>query len=153
MDPIVGIVIASSLAQAAGTYISAKSTAEAGKKRAALEAQQHKTNAELAELQALQQEMDRRDDYGRIAAANNASVNFDPLSSPSFLAVKEENEETLARDISNIQLMGQVNRTRSLQSAEASEAEYAGFRTMGRYAWLKPIGIMGEGAYKAAKLS
>ena len=114
MDPILGIVIASSLAQAGATYISAKSTSAAGKKRAELEAQQHKTNAELAELQALQQEMDRRDDYGRIAAAN---------------------------------------KTRSLQSAQASEAEYAGFRTMGRYAWLKPIGIMGEGAYKAAKLS
>ena len=34
MDPIVGIVIASSLAQAAGTYISAKSTAAAQGKKA-----------------------------------------------------------------------------------------------------------------------
>jgi hypothetical protein len=147
------LVIASTIAQAAATFINTKTTAAAGKRRADLETQAHKTNAQLAELQALQQEGDRRKDWEMIAASNNAAVDHDPFSSPSFLAVAEENKNTLTRDIDNIQLMGQINKTRSLQSASAAKAESSGFRTMGRYAFLKPAGILGEGYYKSQKLA
>ena len=145
-------VILSAVAQAGGQYVSSSIKAKAGAKRAAIEAKANKTNADLAELQAIQQENDRRDDYFKIEASNNASINFDPLSSPSFLAIKEENESTLARDINNIQLMGMANKNRFLQSAEAAKIEESSFRSAGRYAWLQPVGTLTEGYYKSEKI-
>jgi len=145
-------VLLSSVLSGAGQFVATRAQAKAGQRTADIMAKQHKTNADLAKLQALQQENDRRKDFEMIEAWNTAQVDYDPWSSPSFLATKEENVATLQRDVENIQLMGKIQQNRSLQTAQAYEIEGANFRTMGQMAWLKPVGTMTEGFYKYKKL-
>ena len=145
-------VLLSSVLSGAGQFVATRAQAKAGQRTADIMAKQHKTNADLAKLQALQQENDRRKDFEMIEAWNTAQVDYDPWSSPSFLATKEENVATLQRDVENIQLMGKIQQNRSLQTAQAYEIESANFRTMGQMAWLKPVGTMTEGFYKYKKL-
>ena len=146
-------LVVSSVLAAGAQYQAGKQQAKAGERRAELEAKQHKTNADLASLQALQQENDRISEWQMLDAANNASIDYDPYSSASSGALTADNEKNLERDIDNIQLMGMINQNRSLLSAESASIEASGFRSAGRYAWVKPLGTLTQGAYQASKVS
>ena len=146
-------LVVSSVLSAAGQYVAGRSAAKAGAQRAELEAKQYKTNADLASLQALQQENDRVNDWAMLEATNNAGFDYDPYSSGSAGALTANNEKNLVRDIDNIQLMGKINENRQAVSAQVSLIEASSFRTAGRFAWVKPLGTLTTGAYRAAKIS
>jgi len=61
----------------------------------------------LAELEATQAELNRRDNARRLAATNVAAFGGDP-SSPTFRAFMASNEEAAEQDINNIRLQGKA---------------------------------------------
>jgi|19_taG_2_1085344.scaffolds.fasta_scaffold00405_9 hypothetical protein len=146
------ILVASSVLSAGAQYISGKQQAAAGEARANIEAKQHKTNSDLAKLQAMEQETDRRLEFAALEATNNASVNYDPFTSASYAALGDANASTLDRDIGKIQLMGRINAERHQQSMESSLFEAGSFRQAGRMAWLAPTATLLKGGYEAGKI-
>lgn len=146
-------LIASSVALAGGQYVMARQQASAGAARAKIEEQQYAKNAELAKLRADQQETDRRRELDAIMASNMAGVSYDPFTSPSFLAIENDNFDQLDRDVGNIQLMGKINAERASASAQISGIEASSFRTAGKFAWLQPGATIMQGAVNAHMIS
>ena len=65
-------VLLSSVLSGAGQFVATRAQAKAGQRTADIMAKQHKTNADLAKLQALQQENDRRKDFEMIEACKRS---------------------------------------------------------------------------------
>lgn len=146
-------LIASSVALAGGQYVMARQQAIAGQQRAKIEGAQKAIDAEVASLQALQQEASRKEELEEILATNNAGVGYDPLTSPSFLAIEKSNYDEFERDAKNIQLMGRMNYDRAQAGAQISNIEASSYKIAGRYAWLQPAGTLLQGATNAKLIS
>lgn len=104
-------------------FASSMSQAKYQRQQAALEAQQREENAELARIEALQQEAERERTLRRTKAqqiAQAAALGFDPLQSRSFFAIQRDTERTASRDIDNIRLNGLVTQSRELLSADSA---------------------------------
>ena len=84
--------IAAMVASSALKAVEAKKAANAQEYAARVRAQQYDQQAKLARLKAEQEEVSRRRDLAELEATNNATVSYDALSSPSFLAIRDENQ-------------------------------------------------------------
>jgi hypothetical protein len=123
--------IAAMVASSALKAVEAKKAANAQEYAARVRAQQYDQQAKLARLKAEQEEVSRRRDLAELEATNNATVSYDALSSPSFLAIRGENKNLLESQIKNIQLLGAINQNAAeqnslLQSRTADIARFSG---------------------------
>ena len=146
------VVMAASVASAASSYAGASAQAKAGAKASRIKAEQSQTNKSMVELQAMTQESDRIKEYARLVSSNVNSVSYDPYSSPSFLAIDKESTKEVNKDISQIRLMGKTKAENYEKQAEIDTIEGDAFRSMGRTAWLQPVGQLMGGAYKAKRV-
>ena len=145
-------VLAASAASAAAQYTATTRQAKAGAEATRIKAETAQTNKSMAELQALDQEVDRMQEYNRLMASNLNSVGYDPFESPSFLAIEGESKSELKGDIDRIRLLGKTKSDNFQSAKDIAIIEGDAFKSMGRTAWLEPAGTMLMGAYKANKL-
>lgn len=149
------ILAAATVAQSVGQLSQGKTQAAYGAAAADLERQQYEENAEIAKLQALDEEARRRRNLRMTEASNAASVaqsGYDPYRSPSFAAITANNERVAAQDIASIRLMGESTAGRNILAAGASELEGRAYRRAGRYAPLTAATTLLGGAYQINRL-
>lgn len=99
------------------------------------EARSYEESKEMAKIEASQQEAERRRQLRMQLASLSTSMSSQGVAlgtSPSVLALKEDEERIAQRDISNIKLMGLSNRRKYEISATGARiggraAEVAGF--------------------------
>ena len=90
-----------------------------------MEAQLHRENAEMAKIQASQEERERRQQLRKQLASLGTSMSAQGVAlgtSPSVLALEEDERRIANEDIANIKLMGMTNRRTYQLSAKSSEA-------------------------------
>jgi soluble lytic murein transglycosylase-like protein len=122
---------------AAMQAISAKQQANATEQAALIEQAAYEEQADMARIQAQQQEADRRREFAQLEAANNNAVNYDPYSSQSFLALTKENRKQRDEDILNIQLMGRSQVRKNELGAKSAGIEAKAARRAGNSAFVK----------------
>ena len=117
--------------------MSAKAAANAQETAALFDKAQLDEQADLAKIQAQQQEVQRRRDLDELTAINNNAMGYDPYSSPSFLAMKKEDKRRMEDDVMNIQLMGRSQVRRFELGSQAAGIEAKSARRAGNMAVLK----------------
>jgi len=147
------VVLAASAASAAAQYSATTRQAKAGAQASRIKAETAQTNKSMAELQALDQEVDRIQEYNRLMSSNLNSVGYDPYDSPSFLAIEGESRSEQRGDIDRIRLLGKHKADNFKNTSDLAKIEGDAFRSMGRTAWLQPAGTMMMGAYQAHKIT
>lgn len=150
-DPItIGLIVASTAVTVAGSMQQASYL----RAQAELEAQQRQENADLAKIEAQQQEAERLRTLRRTEKqqlATGAALGFDPTLSRSFFAITRDTREIAERDISNIRLNGLVTQGRELLAADAARLSgKAGAAAAQTKAFASILGA-GEKIYKVSK--
>tara|TARA_R110000824_G_scaffold357769_2_gene545323 strand:+ start:105 stop:584 length:480 start_codon:yes stop_codon:yes gene_type:complete len=146
-------VLAASAASAAAQYTATTRQAKAGAQASRIKAETAQTNKSMAELQALDQEVDRIQEFNRLMSSNLNSVGYDPYSSPSYLAIEGESRSEQKGDIDRIRLLGKTKADNFQNASDIAKIEGDAFKSMGRTAWLQPAGTVLMGAYKANRIT
>ena len=120
--------------QAAGLFVGLQA-ARAQAQAYEAQAQAYEEQKQLSKIDALQQEADRRDLLRRQLASLGTSMSSQGVAlgtSPSVLALADDEKKLAKQDIANIRLMGMSNRRKYELSASGaraagSSAQMAGF--------------------------
>ena len=110
--------------QAAGLFVGLQA-AKAQAKAYEAQAQAYEEQKEMAKIEASQQEADRRDMLRRQLASLGTSMSSQGVAlgtSPSVLALAEDEKKLAKNDIANIKLMGLSNRRKYALSASGARA-------------------------------
>jgi len=113
-------LIASSAASAGAQVVRGITEARAGQLRADIERGQALQNADLATLEALSDERERRQDFAIWDAEFLSSQYYD---GPSFLAKRRDAEETMETDVAMLAQTGKIKSQRFLTTAESKSIE------------------------------
>ena len=133
--------LALSAAGAYAAYQGNRAQASMGVQSARLRQEQASTEAELARLQAREQENERlrKAEISRAAGiASAASSGFDWWASPTAQSLDNENDRIVAGDISSIRLLGAARQRRALLEGRGAAMLEESYSTMGRNAWIQP---------------
>ena len=110
--------------QAAGLFVGLQA-AKAQAKAYEAQAQAYEEQKEMAKIEASQQEADRRDMLRRQLASLGTNMSSQGVAlgtSPSVLALAEDEKKLAKNDIANIKLMGLSNRRKYALSASGARA-------------------------------
>lgn len=146
------VLIAMAVAQTGLGFIQARQQAATEAAIAEREAEQLEENAELAKIQALQEEEERLREKSRVKAAQlaqAAALGFDPHGSRSFLGIQAETDRVVSRDIDNIRLRGLVTVERNLFAADTARFSGQAARQAGN---LKAFATILDGGLKIARI-
>lgn len=156
-----GVKVISALSQGESEARATERASTFQLEKARLEAEQFEIQAEQARLEGQIQTTERQRELNEVSSFNRALARFDAASSPSFLAIRTENERAAERD----QLIFQGNaasrraallqsslqtRRGALETVGAGAESAASSRRSGR---LSALGSLAQGGIRLRQLS
>ena len=146
------IMLATTIISGTVAAMQAREAGKAAQQAADLKAQEYKVDAALASLQGQEQALAIQEDAWSVQMGNiaRASPNYDPYSSMSWLAIKDDNYDDSQEAIARTTFNAQLNSERRLFNAQ--QQQLAGSASL-RDSYFTGATSLLKGGYRGAKLS
>lgn len=147
------VLAAASIASAVGQMGASAAASRQAQTAAAFQAQSAREAADMARLQAADEENRRNKQLETVLATNQAWAARAGLAihSPSFAAIQQDSSTMAAEDIANIRLMGRARERQYDTQARLAEFEGESARERGQWSILSGAGTLFRGGNALAK--